>query len=217
MLQLPSHRCPVWCRRFFGLQHRLVWWKGLVAWRKMDGRYWPHSLSWSKLAPELYPCCWTRPDSGCRGHVPKPLLQHQSLTWRLPRPILVFWRLRTLIWKVSLLIAVETRDSTLVFFILSPLSAPTNFGFVDSRGRGGGIFEFPGTPPVFMVPLFFILFSLIRRLGILSRGGCRVLRSLRIISASHRSLRLDFVQGSVSGSTPSEKLEIGLLHVGIWL
>ena len=89
----------------------------------------------------------------------------------------------------------------------------SDLGHVDSRGQG--VSGFPGIPLVSMLFLFFVLSSFIRRLGIGgsghgSRGGTL---TSEFISATHRSLGLDFVSGGVSESIPSEDLYISLSYV----
>ena len=112
---------------------------------------------------------------------------------------------------MPLLIAVEIRDLA-HDFLVPPPSLASDLRCIDSRGQGGGILGFPGTPLV-LVPLFLVLPSLIERLGILSGGERWALRSLGVIPASYCSLCLDFMRNGVSGLTPSENLEIGFLHV----
>ena len=111
-------------------------------------------------------------------------------------------------------VAVITRDLAWVL----PLSSSflfSNLGHVDFGGRG--VSGFSGIPFVSMLLLFFVFSSLIGRFGIggsgrRSRGG--TLRSLGVIPAIYRPLRLDFMGGGMGRSISSETAQISLSHVG---
>ena len=120
---------------------------------------------------------------------------------------------------MSFLVAVVTRDSTYVLFVLPPLSTPTDLGRVDSGGWDDGILGFSGIPLASPV-LLLILLGFIGRLGILGGSrcgsGCGAFRSLGVILPIHRPLRLDLMGGGMGRSILSETAQISLLHVGTW-
>ena len=135
--------------------------------------------------------------------------------WKPSRLILVFQPLRfwMLVWVVFFFVTVVTDDLIYVFFILLSLYTSTYLS-IDSGGRSDRISGFPGISLVFILLLFFILPSLIGRLGILSGSGPKRL-SPRFVSAMllYCSLGLDFVRGGMSRSTSSGNLLISLPHI----
>ena len=103
-------------------------------------------------------------------------------------------------------IAVITRDLAWVLSLSSSFLF-SDLGHVDSGGRGISVSGFSGIPLVSMLLLLFVLSSLFGRLRIGgsrrgSRGG--TLKSLGVISAIYRPLRLDFMGGGMGRSISSE-------------
>ena len=134
--------------------------------------------------------------------------------WRLPRLTLIFWlpSLRTLICVVFYFVTVITHDLTYILLLLFSSFLVSDLCRIDSSGWGDGI------PLVLILFLFLILPGLIFvRRGILNGGrhGCLIPRFVPTM-IFHRSLSLDFVCGSVSGSTSSENLYISLLYKETW-
>ena len=111
---------------------------------------------------------------------------------------------------MSLLVVIETRDLTHVFFVPVFLFTLTDLGLVDSKGWGGRIFGFLRIFLVSMMPLFLILSSLIGKLELLNRN--EGLKSLGVISAAC-ALHLDLVRSGVNRLTSLEDLEISLSHI----
>ena len=114
-------------------------------------------------------------------------------------------------------VAVIIRDLAWVL----PLSSSflvSNLGHVNSEGRS--VFGFSGIPLVSMLLLLFVCSIFIGRLEILGgsgrRSGGEILRSLGVILAIYRPLRLDFMGGSIGRSISLETAQISLSHVRTW-
>ena len=109
---------------------------------------------------------------------------------------------------MSFFVIVVIRDLTYVFRLLA-----TNFWLVDFSGRSGGILGFSGLLLVVIQLLLLVFFGLIGRLGTLGGSGRGGLKSLGIIPAIHRLLRLNLVGSGMSRSTSLEDLYMSFLYV----
>ena len=109
---------------------------------------------------------------------------------------------------MSFLIAVETRDLTLVLLPLSLLVS--NLGRVDSGGQGGRIL---GISLIFILLLLLVFFGLIGRFEILVRSEHGSPRSLKVILAIYCPLDLELVGADMSRSIFSETIQVSFLYV----
>ena len=112
-------------------------------------------------------------------------------------------------------IAVITRDLAWVLSLSSSFLF-SDLGHVDSGGRGVSVSGFSRIPLVSMLLLLFVLSSLLGRLGIGGSGcgsGGETLRSLGVIPAIYRSLRLDFMGSGMGRLISLETAQICLSHV----
>ena len=113
---------------------------------------------------------------------PRPLYYHQSLTWKSPRLIQVFWlwRLWAFSCKITLLVTILTNGLSGIFLRLSAsTSTSTRLAFqgvccINSSGRGGILRRFflvVSLPFLFFLLLFASLLGGLSAIGVLRSCG----------------------------------------------